>query len=116
MGKVIMAGILGIILGATGPYYLFMGSYSLVPWGLVGLALGFWCSMRQAFYAGAVYGFCLSFSFLIAGYNGTASIFSRFPFFALLALFGAVCGVALAATGYFLRLRFETPRRNGVRT
>ena len=110
MAKVIVAAILGIIVGATGPYYLFLGSYSLVPWGLVGLALGFWCNKRESLYAGAIYGFCLSFSFMVAGYNGAASLVSRFPFFALLGLFGAVCGVALTATGYFLKVRYRSPR------
>jgi len=111
MVKVIVAAILGIVVGATGPYYLFLGSYSLVPWGLVGLGLGFWCNEGESLYTGAVYGFCLSFSFMVAGYNGTASLVSRFPFFALLGLFGAVCGMALTATAYFLKVGYRTPRR-----
>jgi hypothetical protein len=110
VGKVIIAGILGVILGATGPYYLFMGAYSVVPWGLAALGLGFWCAKRQALYAGAVYGFCLSFSFMVAGYTGAQSLVSRFPFFVLLGLFGAVCGIALSATGYFLKVQYRTPR------
>jgi uncharacterized membrane protein YccC len=112
MSKVIIAGILGVILGAAGPYYLFMGSYSVVPWGLAAVGLGFWCAKRQALYAGAAYGFCLSFSFMVAGYTGTQSLMSRVPFFVLLGLFGAVCGIALSATGYFLKVQYRTPRRS----
>jgi hypothetical protein len=109
MAKIMIAAILGAILGATGPRYAFLGWYSLVPWGLVALAIGFWCSKRQSLYAGALYGFCLCFSFMIAGYTGTASLVSRLPFFVLIGLFGAVCGIAVAETGYFLKVRVTAP-------
>ena len=110
MVKIIIAAILGAILGATGPYYASLGWYSLVPWGLVVLAIGFSCSKPQSLYAGALYGFSLCFSFMIAGYNGTASLASRLPFFALIGLFGAVCGIAGSVTGYFLKDRFMSPK------
>jgi hypothetical protein len=110
MVKIIVAAILGAILGSTGQYYVSLGWYSVVPWGLVGLAIGFWCTKRQSLYAGGLYGFCLCFSFMIVGYNGTASLASRLPFFVVIGLFGAVCGIAVSVTGYFLRLRFTTPR------
>jgi len=93
MVKIIIAAILGVILGATGPYYASIG----------------WYSKQQSLYAGALYGFCLNFSFMIAGYTGTASLLSRLPFFILIGLFGAVCGVALAAAGYFLKAAYTTP-------
>jgi NhaP-type Na+/H+ or K+/H+ antiporter len=60
-----------------------------------------------------VYGFSLSFAFLVADYNGTPSLVSRFPFFVILSLFGAVCGLALSALGYYLKLRF-TPSQNVI--
>lgn len=110
MVKIIIAAILGAILGATGPNYAYLGWYSLVPWGLVVLAIGLWCSKPQSVYAGALYGFSLCFSFMIAGYNGRASLASRLPFFALIGLFGAVCGIAVSVTGYFLKERFVTPK------
>jgi hypothetical protein len=111
MVKIIIAAILGVALGASGPYYVFLGPYSLIPWGLVALAIGLWCSKRRSLDAGALYGFCLCFSFMISGYNGTASLASRLPFFVLIGLFGAVCGVAVSMTGYFLKVRFTTPKR-----
>jgi len=109
MVKMIIAAILGVILGATGPYYASIGWYSIIPWWMVGLAIGFWCTKRQSLYAGALYGFCLNFSFMIAGYTGTASLLRRLPFFILIGLFGAVCGVALAAAGYFVKAAYTTP-------
>jgi hypothetical protein len=108
------AVILGVILGGTGPYYASLGWYSLVPWGLFALAIGFWCNKGQSLYGGAIYGFCLCFSFMIAGYNGTASLVSRLPFFVVIGLFGAVCGIAVSITGYFLKVRFTTPRTGGL--
>jgi hypothetical protein len=110
MAKIIIAAILGVVLGATGPYYASLGWYSIIPWGLVALAIGLWCTKRESLYAGALYGFCLNFCFMIAGYTGTASLLSRLPFFILIALFGAVCGIAVAAAGYFLKVSYTTPR------
>ena len=111
MLKTVVAFIIGVIIGAAGPQYVFLGPYCLIGWGLVAVALGLWGNKREALKSGAVYGFSLSFAFLVAGYNGTASLVSRFPFFVILALFGAVCGLALSALGYYLKLRFAAPRR-----
>jgi hypothetical protein len=108
MVAIIVAGVLGVILGTTGPYYASLGWYSLLPWGVVALAIGFWSTKRQSLYAGALYGFCLCFSFIIGGYNGSASLVSRLPFFIVIGLFGAVCGIAVSVTGYFLKVRFTT--------
>src|SRR3984893_5218124 len=109
MFKSVVALIVGVVIGTAGPEYAFMGAYSLIPWGLVAVALGLWGNKREALKSGAVYGFSLSFAFLVSGYNGTRSLVSRFPFFAILALFGAVFGLALSALGYYLRLRFTPP-------
>ncbi|MDQ6771283.1 MAG: hypothetical protein M3Z54_15040 [Gemmatimonadota bacterium] len=110
MLKQVVALVVGAVIGAAGPQYVVLGPYSLIPWGLVALLLGLWGNKREALKSGAFYGFALSFAFLVAGYNGTASLMSRFPFFAILGLFGAVCGLALSATGYYLKLRFARPR------
>jgi hypothetical protein len=109
MAKYLTAIIVGILIGLLGPQYVFLGPYSLIPWGLVALALGLWCNKRESLVAGALYGFCLSLAFLIAGYTGTDSLISRLPFFIVLAAFGAICGLALSVTGYFLKLRFAPP-------
>jgi hypothetical protein len=111
MAKLVVALIAGVVIGAAGPQYVFLGPLSLIPWGLVALAFGLWGTKREVIRSGAVYGFSLSFAFLVAGYNGTPSLVSRVPFFAILSLFGAVCGLALSASGYFLKLRFARPRK-----
>jgi hypothetical protein len=103
--KLFVAILAGAALGVIGSRYLFVGSWlSLVPWGIVGLALGLWEPRpRPALLNGALYGFALAFAFLIAGYSGSASLLSRLPFFALLALFGAFCGAALGWVGSWVR-------------
>ena len=114
MFKRAAAFIVGVVVGATGPAYGFMGEYSLIPWGLIAVALGLWGSRREVLKSGAIYGFSVSFAFLVSDYNGTRSLVSRFPFFVILALFGAVLGVALSALGYHLKLRFAPPLPPGA--
>ena len=79
MPKIVVACIVGVITGAAGPQYALLGWYSLIPWGLVAVALGTWGNRREALKSGAVYGFSLSFAFLVAGYTGTASLVVTTP-------------------------------------
>lgn len=103
--KTVVSIIVGSLLGILGSRYWLVGSgLSLVPWAIVGLALGSWSDRRTAMINGAAYGFALSFVFLIAGYTGTASLVSRLPFFALLGLFGALCGLVLGILGFLLKV------------
>ena len=96
---------IGTALGATGPLYAGIGWYSIFPWGLAGAAIGAWSaeSASRSVIAGAVYGFALCFAFLIAGYTGTASLLSQLPFFAIIGLFGSVCGIASSLAGFAIR-------------
>jgi hypothetical protein len=104
MTKVAVSVLVGALLGIIGVRYLFVGSaLSLVPWTIAGLAIGYWSDKRASMINGAVYGFALSFVFMIAGYSGSASLLSRLPFFAALGLFGAVCGLVLGLLGFLLK-------------
>jgi hypothetical protein len=99
----------GIALGIIGSRYLFVGSYlSLIPWGIIGLLIGLWCqTYPEAVWSGAVYGFLLAFSFMLAGYQGSAAILTRLPFFAILGLVGAACGIGLGVIGSFIHRKFR---------
>ena len=56
-------------------------------WGVVGAGLGFFCSNKKtAIWVGTVYGFCLSVSFLLSGFQGAANKFLAFALFSLAAL------------------------------
>ena len=107
MIRFVAAIILGTLFGLTGPHYLFLGWFSLLPWGVAGLALGYWSQRRARAVVGVLYGFTLCFSFMIAGYTGTASLASRLPFFALVGVFGALCGLGLTVVGHQLRSKRE---------
>jgi hypothetical protein len=104
MAKSIVAIVIGSALGVIGARVLFVGSWlSLVPWTIVGLGLGAWCVGLEWTWVGALFGFFVSFVFMLSGYAGTASLLSRVPFFAILGAFGAVCGFVLAFVGSFAK-------------
>ena len=64
MIKTAVSIIVGTLLGIIGARYVFVGSWlSLVPWGIVGLAIGYWGNRRVALTNGAAYGFMLAFAF-----------------------------------------------------
>jgi hypothetical protein len=88
---------------------LFLQWFTLVPWAIAGLALGYRANRREAVISGAAYGFVLSFVFMAAGYTGDRLLITRVPFFALLGLFGALCGLVLAWVGSRIGRR-TTPR------
>jgi hypothetical protein len=100
MKKLIVSILAGSMLGFIGSRVLFVGSWlSLIPWGIVGLAIGYWSQKREAMINGGCYGFALAFVFMIAGYAGSASLISRLPFFAILGIFGGFCGLILGLAG-----------------
>lgn len=92
-------------MGVIGSRYLFVGSgLSLIPWGIVGLLLGWWSTNRkEELINGILYGFFLAFSFMTAGYTGSISIITRIPFFAILGLVGALCGLILSLIGVSIK-------------
>src|SRR5436853_1788006 len=97
---------LGVLLALAASFALFLGWWTLLPWGIGGLALGYVFPGR-ATVLGALYGFVLCFTFMLAGYSGTASLVGRVPFFALIGLVGAVCGFVLGFAGSRLK-RFRS--------
>lgn len=114
MVKFFSAAVIGVVLGIVGSRIILVGSaWSLLVWGVIGLALGWWAvRMSRALLNGAAYGFSLAFAFMLAGYSGTAPILMRVFPFALIGLVGAVCGLALALGGTLAR-RVMVRRRTG---
>jgi hypothetical protein len=100
MKKLVVSIGAGSILGYIGSRVLFVGSWlSLIPWAIVGLAIGYWSQKREAIINGGCYGFALAFVFMIAGYTGSASLISRLLFFAILGIFGGLYGLILGMFG-----------------
>ena len=99
MRRLSVAVILGLLLGWGASHALFLAWWTLVPWGLAAVALGYRASRASAIEAGALYGFVLCFVFTLAGYAGAAPALKRIPFFTAFGLVGAVCGLILALLG-----------------
>jgi hypothetical protein len=100
MKKIVVAIAAGAVLGVVGSRVLFVGSWlSLIPWTIAGLALGAWCGRWESVRVGAVFGFSVSFVFMVSGYSGSAPLLGRLPAFAVLGVFGAVCGIVLGLLG-----------------
>ena len=54
MIKFVVAVVVGALFGLAGPHYLFLGWFSLIPWGIAGLALGYWSERRERFWGPAL--------------------------------------------------------------
>jgi len=104
ISKLLVSILAGGFLGWIGARVLFVGSWlSLIPWGIVGMLLGLWSQKPEWLVNGVCYGFAEVFVFMIAGYAGSAPIISRLPFFAILGLFGAFCGLILGWLGFAVK-------------
>ena len=104
--------IAGSFLGVIASRYLLVGSWlSLIPWGIVGLAIGYWSQRREWLIIGSCYGFALAFVFMITGYAGNAPLISRLPFFAVLGLFGGLGGLLMGLVGFEIKRRLKPPVR-----
>jgi len=98
--------IAGLVLGFGASKMLSLGGWTLLPWGIAAMVIG-WLSggIKSAIINGALYGFVLSFVFLLAGYVGN-ELLDKVPAFVLLGIFGGVCGLILSGVGMFLRSKF----------
>ena len=95
--------VVGAFLGIVGSRLLFVGSWlSLIPWGVIGLAIGAISRKAERWLNGGLFGFCLTVAFMVAGYSGADPVMTKLPFFILLGAFGAACGIALALVGFLL--------------
>jgi hypothetical protein len=104
MKKVMVSVIVGALFGVIGARYLFVGSWlSLIPWGIAGLLIGNWSQKHEWPVNGICFGFAVCFMFMIAGYSGSAALISRLPFFALIGLFGGICGLILGWLGFVIK-------------
>ncbi|HEY6951724.1 MAG TPA: hypothetical protein VI758_04915 [Bacteroidota bacterium] len=110
MNKLIVAVIVGAVLGIIGARYLLVGSWlNLVPWTVAGIAVGYWGTRTESVINSFVYGFVLSFAFLAAGYSGKFPFITRVPFFAVLGVVGGICGLGTGLVGVYLKSKLNRP-------
>ena len=115
MPRLASAVALGLLLGWAAAHVLSLQWWTLVPWGLVAAALGYRATRTTAVAAGSIYGFVLCFVFTLATYGGAAPAITRVPFFMILGLVGAVCGLLLALLGESLMPRRPVPMESRSR-
>lgn len=97
-----------VVMAFISANYLFNASVAnIVPWGILAFATAFVAStMRQSLLYGALFGFVVSYAFL--WFNNTSqktlsTVLILIPLILLPALFGALCGLALAWLGWLAR-------------
>src|SRR2546430_17222830 len=99
MQRLATAVALGLILGWAAAHALFLHWWTLVPWGVAALALGYRANRAGAVTAGAVYGFVLCFVFTLATYGGKAPALPRVTVFTRPGPARALCGPLLSLPG-----------------
>src|SRR2546430_16671656 len=101
MPRFASATALGVLLGWTAAHFLSLQWWTLVPWGLAAVALGYRASRPTAVVAGALYGFVLCFVFTLATYGGVSPPFTPGPGLSGSGLRGGVGGVVVLALSEF---------------
>jgi hypothetical protein len=93
--SIIVGGLIGYM---GGPVFV------LLPWAIIGCLLGLYSpTKKSALCNGAAYGFSIAYSFMLAGYSGTAPITTRLAPFMVLGLVGALGGLVLAYVGWAIK-------------
>ena len=91
----------GIALGMLGG-----GVYILIIWTIIGTVIGYTTQgRRNAVANGAVFGFLLSYVFMVAGYTGKDPVSTKLLPFIIFGLVGAVCGGCLGLFGHVIHSR-----------
>ena len=101
----LLAAILGIVCGFLSTHAFYIGWFDLVFWGVFGIGVGL-CSgdKKTTAWAGIVYGFCLSISFLFSGFQGTSDKLLGFAALSFgLSIIGALGGLLTAYLGSWLK-------------
>lgn len=114
IAHILGAAVLGLALAALAYFVFFvtpLASLNLVVWAVVAGVIGFVAPTRRlAILDSAIVGFSIVFSYSILGYQGSASLLSAIPVFALLAVAGALGMVAVAAIVHLIRSRVRRAR------
>lgn len=92
-------------------YKLFSGWYTIIPWTLCTLMIGYRSlGKHKAIYRGALFGYILFLLYIIIGYAGQTDQASllKFGLFAVsFSLVGAFAGIIGSLLGYFLDIQFK---------
>lgn len=101
-------GLVGIICGyISAQPFAFLNWKNLFLWAAVGLLVGFIArDWHKAKAAGGFYGFFLTASFLIFGFEGSTDKIFGFILFSIgLSIIGVFCGILLGWIGHWIKLK-----------
>jgi len=108
--KKLLAGILGIFTGLA-TFYLVSGWYSVFPWAVAVLVIGYASTNRRdSIINGAIFGYILFLVYILLGYQGktdTGSIIKFIAFNVLFSLVGAIAGIIGAFMGNWLKRKIR---------
>ena len=105
-----IAVVLGIIAGILSTHVLLIGWGNLIFWGIVGIVIGFFViGRREVIWTGALFGFFLSISFLLSGFQGASEKLLLFVLLSLaLSVVGMGGGIASVFAGNWLRRKYRS--------
>ena len=88
--KVLIASAAGVVCGYVCAHAFSLGWWNVILWGVVGAVLGlFMKGKNEVMWTGLWFGFFLSLSYLLNGFQGTSD---KLPFFILLSLVLSIVG------------------------
>ena len=106
----ISSALLGIVFGVLTNYSILSGSWmNLGVWAVIGLLIGLFIEDKKfVMWSGLYYGFFVTISFLISGFEGTSDKLIGFIFLSLvLGLIGALCGWCLVFVSNWVKRKFR---------
>lgn len=100
----VISAIIGLLLGfISSKTFLIHSWLALVPWGLVGIGVGFIAKEKKhRLWSGALYGFFLCVSFLVGGFQGK-SVGGLVVLTLAIGAAGALCGLVLAYISVWIK-------------
>ena len=102
----LISALVGVACGIASNLSFLAGQWAnLILWGIAGIVLGFFTTGRRTIiWAAILFGFCLSVSFLVAGFHGSADKIIAFLVLSLgLSVIGSLGGLVAVFMGSRLK-------------
>lgn len=106
----LISAFVGIVVGFLSTRGVLLGSWlDLFLWGAAGVIIGLFVSEKKILArSGLLYGFFVTFSFLMTGFRGASDKFVGFLIFSIfLSAIGALCGWLAVYIGYKIKQAYK---------
>jgi len=107
--SILGSSLIGVIFGMLSNYSILNGSWiNLVVWAIIGLLIGLFIDDKIFIkWSGIFYGFFITLSFLISGFQGSSDKIIGFGILSIvLSFIGAFCGWCLVFIGNRIKRMF----------